>query len=172
MFVISQLKHFSKNEVTSFWVSCFKHENKWYSYDGLSPLFQESILELKTENYNLESQFRKQKSGTLKRTMQITQIMTTYQPYEQSLSVLGESQARVTVLEKELDKANRTIQKSKKAAEVQLLVRDNEVLQSKIRDQEEDFRSQNQTLLTELSKVGNLKYVNFYSTVQVPCWQI
>ena len=67
--------------------------------------------------------------------------MTTYQPYEQSLSVLGESQARVTVLEKELDKANRTIQKSKKAAEVQLLVRDNEVLQSKIRDQEEDFRT-------------------------------
>jgi hypothetical protein len=68
---------------------------------------------------------------------------------------LGEASAKATVLEQELAKAQKVIQKSKKTAEVQGLVRDNESLQRKLVAQEEDFRIQNQTLLNELSKVGN-----------------
>jgi hypothetical protein len=62
--------------------------------------------------------------------------------------------ARVRVLEQDLERAQRTIQKSKKAAEVQLLLQENESLQRKLVSQEEEFRLQNQTLLTELSSVS------------------
>ena len=56
-------------------------------------------------------------------------------------------------LEQELARANKTIQKSKKAVEVQQLLKENQSLNQKLATQDEDFRLQNQTLLQELSKV-------------------
>ena len=67
---------------------------------------------------------------------------------------MGESEAKISVLEKELSKHQRTIQKSKKATEVQMLIQENESLQRKLQSQEDEFRLQNQTLLNELSTVG------------------
>ncbi len=68
---------------------------------------------------------------------------------------LGEATAKVTVLEKELASAQKTIGKSKRAQEVQQLAKENDSLQLKLRSQEDDFRLQNQALLQELSKVGH-----------------
>ena len=68
-------------------------------------------------------------------------------------SALGEAQAKITVYEKELANAQKVITKSKKAQEVQQIIKGNESLQHKLRCQEEEFRIQNQTLLEELSKV-------------------
>ena len=70
-------------------------------------------------------------------------------------TALGEAQAKITVYEKELGSAQKTIGKSKKAQEVQQLYKDNESLQYKLRCTEEEFRMQNQTLLEELSKVSH-----------------
>lgn len=70
-------------------------------------------------------------------------------------TALGEAQAKITVYEKELGSAQKTIGKSKKAQEVQQLYKDNESLQRKLRCTEEEFRMQNQTLLEELSKVSH-----------------
>lgn len=88
---------------------------------------QETLLELKTRNYTLEDQSKKQRSA------------------------LGEAQAKATVLQQELTKAQRTIEKSKKLSEVQKLLNENDNMQRKLLAQEEDFRLQNQTLLNELS---------------------
>ena len=54
-----------------------------------------------------------------------------------------------------MGKAERTIAKSKKATEVQLVLQDNDLLKNKLHSQEEEFREQNQTLLTELSNVSD-----------------
>ena len=66
---------------------------------------------------------------------------------------LGEAQAKVNVYEKELSNAQKIIAKSKKAQEVQQILKDNDSLQNKLHSQEEEFRLQNQTLLEELAKV-------------------
>ena len=71
-------------------------------------------------------------------------------------TALGEAQAKITVYEKQLSSAQKTIGKSKKAQEVQQLYKDNESLQHKLRCTEEEFRMQNQTLLEELSKVSHV----------------
>ena len=55
--------------------------------------------------------------------------------------------------EKELSNAQKIIAKSKKAQEVQQILKDNDSLQNKLHSQEEEFRLQNQTLLEELAKV-------------------
>ena len=55
--------------------------------------------------------------------------------------------------EKELSNAQKVIAKSKKAQEVQQILKDNDSLQNKLHSQEEEFRLQNQTLLEELAKV-------------------
>ena len=67
---------------------------------------------------------------------------------------------QATVLQQELNKAQKTIDKSKKLAEVQRILSENDSLQRKLLAQEEDFRLQNQTLLNELSLVSyiNIKY--------------
>ena len=70
-------------------------------------------------------------------------------------TALGDTSARCSVLEQELGKAQRAIAKSKKATEVQLLMQDNDLLKKKLHSQEEEFRVQNQTLLTELSNVSD-----------------
>ena len=73
--------------------------------------------------------------------------------------------ARCSVLEQELSKAQKTIAKSKKATEVQLLMQEKESVQRKLAAQEDDFRMQNQTLLTELSNV-RLKLLLHRGSVQ------
>merc|ERR1719460_2829835 len=90
---------------------------------------QETLLELKGRNYSLEEQSRKQKNA------------------------LGEAEAKVKVLDQELTKATRVIEKSKKISEVQRLMHDNDVAGRKLISQEEDWRLQNQTLLEELQKL-------------------
>ena len=64
------------------------------------------------------------------------------------------------MLQQELNKAQKTIDKSKKLAEVQRILSENDSLQRKLLAQEEDFRLQNQTLLNELSLVSciSIKY--------------
>jgi len=95
---------------------------------------QETLLELKTRNYTLEDQSKKQRSA------------------------LGEAQAKATVLQQELTKAQRTIERSKKLSDVQKLLQENDNMQRKLLAQEEDFRLQNQTLLNELSLVYFIVY--------------
>jgi hypothetical protein len=48
----------------------------------------------------------------------------------------------------------KSISRSRKAKDIDLLVNENENLQAKLEAQEEDFRLQNQTLLQELSTVS------------------
>ena len=79
-------------------------------------------------------------------------------------SALGDATARCSVLEQELGKAQRTIAKSKRATEVQLLMQDNDSLKKKLHSQEEEFRAQNQTLLTELSNVSCTAFQNSISS--------
>ena len=57
------------------------------------------------------------------------------------------------MLQQELARAQKTIEKSKKISEVQRVLQDNESLQRKLISQEEEFRLQNQTLMTELNLV-------------------
>lgn len=90
---------------------------------------QAHLLELKNQNYALEDKCKKQKNA------------------------LDEANTRTSVLTQELTKSQKIIGKSKKASEVALLIKENENLQKKLQSQEEDFRSQNQSLLEELSKV-------------------
>ena len=63
----------------------------------------------------------------------------------------------MTVLQQELQKSKKTIEKSKKLTEVQKVIIENDNLHKKILAQEEDFRLQNQTLLNELSLVSTLR---------------
>jgi hypothetical protein len=48
----------------------------------------------------------------------------------------------------------KSVSRSRKAKDIDLLVNENENLQAKLEAQEEDFRLQNQTLLQELSTVS------------------
>ena len=76
------------------------------------------MLDLKTRNYTLEDQAKKQRSA------------------------LGDATAKVTVLQQELLKAQKAIDKSKKLTEVQKVINENDNLHKKILAQEEDFRLQ------------------------------
>ena len=107
---------------------CYSEWQKW-AKEVHNIYFKETLLELKTRNYTLEDQSKKQRSA------------------------LGEAQAKATVLQQELTKAQRTIERSKKLSEVQKLLHENDNMQRKLLAQEEDFRLQNQTLLNELSLV-------------------
>ncbi|CAD5123221.1 DgyrCDS11580 [Dimorphilus gyrociliatus] len=55
------------------------------------------------------------------------------------------------VKERDLDKANKIISKSKKSKEVELLIQENNILQKKLGSQEDDFRLQNETIMKELN---------------------
>ena len=101
-------------------------------YGVTGNVFQQTLLELKTRNYTLEDQSRKQRNA------------------------LGDATAKVTVLQQELSKAQKTIEKSRKITEVQKVINENDNLHKKILAQEEDFRLQNQTLLNELSLVSHI----------------
>ncbi|XP_059691299.1 GRIP1-associated protein 1 [Gavia stellata] len=90
---------------------------------------QAQLLELRTENYRLSDELRK--NGA-------------------ELSGLRQ---RVQVLDKDLAKANKALSKSKKAQEVEALLGETRMLQGKLQSQEDDFRLQNSTLLRELAKL-------------------
>ncbi|XP_037335670.2 GRIP1-associated protein 1 isoform X2 [Pungitius pungitius] len=87
------------------------------------------LLELRTQNYQLSDELRKNSTE------------------------LNALRQKHVVLERDFVKAQKAVNKSKKAQEVEALLSENEMLQGKLHSQEEDFRLQNSTLMTELSKL-------------------
>ena len=67
---------------------------------------------------------------------------------------LKNAQIKLGSIEKDYQKAQRTLEKSRKAKDVEMLFAENESLQRKLCSQEEEFRFQNQTLLNELALVS------------------
>ncbi|KAM9207958.1 LOW QUALITY PROTEIN: GRIP1-associated protein 1 [Leptosomus discolor] len=90
---------------------------------------QAQLLELRTENYRLSDELRK--NGA-------------------ELSGLRQ---RVQALDKDLAKANKALSKSKKAQGGGGAAGETRMLQGKLQSQEDDFRLQNSTLLRELAKL-------------------
>ncbi|XP_043829657.1 GRIP1-associated protein 1 isoform X4 [Dromiciops gliroides] len=90
---------------------------------------QAQLLELRTQNYQLSDELRK--NG-----VELTSL-----------------RQRITFLDKEFARAQKALSKSKKAQEVEVLLSENQMLQGKLHSQEDDFRLQNSTLLQELSKL-------------------
>uniref|UniRef100_A0A3B3CUG7 GRIP1 associated protein 1 n=1 Tax=Oryzias melastigma TaxID=30732 RepID=A0A3B3CUG7_ORYME len=90
---------------------------------------QAQLLELRTQNYQLSDDLRKNSAE------------------------LGALRQKNVLLERDFIKAQKALNKSKKAQEVDALLSENEMLQGKLHSQEEDFRLQNSTLMTELSKL-------------------
>ncbi|XP_028266582.1 GRIP1-associated protein 1 isoform X2 [Parambassis ranga] len=90
---------------------------------------QAQLLELRTQNYQLSDDLRKNSA---------------------ELNAVRQKNA---MLERDFVKAQKALNKSKKAQEVDALLSENEMLQGKLHSQEEDFRLQNSTLMTELSKL-------------------
>lgn len=58
-------------------------------------------------------------------------------------------------MEKEYQKVQRALEKSRKAKDVEMLFAENDALQNKLISQEEQFREQNQALLQELANVSD-----------------
>ncbi|XP_062855303.1 GRIP1-associated protein 1 isoform X1 [Trichomycterus rosablanca] len=90
---------------------------------------QAQLLELRTQNYQLSDDLRK------------------------NTAELNNVRQKTLTLEKDYVKAQKALNKSKKAQEVDALLSENEMLQGKLHSQEEDFRLQNSTLMQELSKL-------------------
>ncbi|XP_027866801.1 GRIP1-associated protein 1 isoform X4 [Xiphophorus couchianus] len=90
---------------------------------------QAQLLELRTQNYQLSDDLRKNSAE------------------------LNAVRLKLSVLERDLVKAQKALNKSKKAQEVEALLSENEMLQGKLHSQEDDFRLQNSTLMAELSKL-------------------
>ncbi|XP_072884183.1 GRIP1-associated protein 1-like [Hemitrygon akajei] len=90
---------------------------------------QAQLLELRTRNYQLSDELRKQTAE------------------------MNSLRLKSTNVEKDLAKAQKAVTKSKKAQEVDALLSENEMLQGKLHSQEDDFRLQNSTLMQELSKL-------------------
>ncbi|XP_041860389.1 GRIP1-associated protein 1 isoform X3 [Melanotaenia boesemani] len=90
---------------------------------------QAQLLELRTQNYQLSDDLRKNSAE------------------------LNAVRQKNSALERDFIKAQKALNKSKKAQEVEALLSENEMLQGKLHSQEEDFRLQNSTLMTELSKL-------------------
>ncbi|KAG9332710.1 hypothetical protein JZ751_014809 [Albula glossodonta] len=90
---------------------------------------QAQLLELRTQNYQLSDDLRK------------------------NTAELNAVRQKISTLEKDYIKAQKALSKSKKAQEVDALLSENEMLQGKLHSQEDDFRLQNSTLMQELSKL-------------------
>ena len=90
---------------------------------------QAQIIELRTANYDTEVKYQRQNN---------------------ELEQLREKCAQI---EKELEKSNKIVQKSKNRKEYALLLEENEGLQHRLRDHEEDFKLQNKTLLEEVTRI-------------------
>ena len=76
------------------------------------------------------------------------------------LSELTDTKTRLHALEEENSRYQSLIRSSKKAGELELLIRDNGYLRNKLKDQEEDFRLQNNTLLKELTKARRVFFLS------------
>jgi hypothetical protein len=70
-------------------------------------------------------------------------------------------------MEREYQRVQKSISRSRKAKDIDLLVNENENLQAKLEAQEEDFRLQNQTLLQELSTVSESVACKSYSLTPI-----
>ncbi|XP_065104195.1 GRIP1-associated protein 1 isoform X2 [Paramisgurnus dabryanus] len=90
---------------------------------------QAQLLELRTQNYQLSDELRK------------------------NTAELNSVRQKISTLEKDYVKAQKALNKSKKAQEVDALLSENKMLQGKLHSQEDDFRLQNSTLMQELSKL-------------------
>ncbi|XP_009302042.1 GRIP1-associated protein 1 isoform X1 [Danio rerio] len=90
---------------------------------------QAQLLELRTQNYQLSDELRK------------------------NTAELNSVRQKISNLEKDYVKAQKALNKSKKAQEVDALINENKMLQGKLHSQEDDFRLQNSTLMQELSKL-------------------
>uniref|UniRef100_A0A672QZE8 GRIP1-associated protein 1-like n=1 Tax=Sinocyclocheilus grahami TaxID=75366 RepID=A0A672QZE8_SINGR len=90
---------------------------------------QAQLLELRTQNYQLSDELRK------------------------NTAELNSVRQKTSNLEKDYVKAQKALNKSKKAQEVDALLSENKMLQGKLHSQEDDFRLQNSTLMQELSKL-------------------
>lgn len=90
---------------------------------------QAQLLELRTHNYQLSDDLRK------------------------NTAELNCMCQKTITLERDLIKVQKALSKSKKAQEVDALLSENEMLQGKLHSQEDDFRLQNSTLMQELSKL-------------------
>ncbi|XP_056320009.1 GRIP1-associated protein 1 isoform X2 [Danio aesculapii] len=90
---------------------------------------QAQLLELRTQNYQLSDELRK------------------------NTAELNSVRQKTSNLEKDYVKAQKALNKSKKAQEVDALINENKMLQGKLHSQEDDFRLQNSTLMQELSKL-------------------
>ncbi|KAJ7379419.1 regulation of modification of synaptic structure [Desmophyllum pertusum] len=92
---------------------------------------QTQLIELRTLNYELEANCQRHQA-------EIDQLQEKYGNQE-----------------KELQKANKIINKSKNRKEYAVLLEENENLQRQFQAQEENFKLQNQTLLEEISKLND-----------------
>ncbi|XP_076064867.1 uncharacterized protein LOC143038946 isoform X2 [Oratosquilla oratoria] len=90
---------------------------------------QTQLLELREKNYVLDESLKKHKKE------------------------ISDHQHRIKLLEEENTRQYNSIKASKRTSEIDLLLRDNNHFRNKLRDQEEDFRLQNTTLLQELSRL-------------------
>lgn len=90
---------------------------------------QTQLLDLRTANYTLMEESNRYKN-------------------EAKNTVL-----KLDSLEKEYQKAQRALDKSRKAKDVEMLFAENDSLQNKLISQEEQFREQNQALLQELANL-------------------
>ncbi|XP_016832460.1 GRIP1-associated protein 1 isoform X4 [Cricetulus griseus] len=106
---------------------------------------QTQLLELRTNNYQLSDELRK--NGVVPCYRLRLRFPAFPAPELASL------RQKVAYLDKEFTKAQKALSKSKKAQEVEVLLSENEMLQAKLHSQEEDFRLQNSTLMAEFSKL-------------------
>ncbi|XP_063436616.1 GRIP1-associated protein 1-like isoform X2 [Mytilus trossulus] len=88
---------------------------------------QLQLIDLRTTNYELDGKCKKLERETI------------------ALNEKNET------IDRQLQNANKAIQKSKKAKEVEVLLQESDNLQRKLLSQEDDFRLQNQTLMQELT---------------------
>ncbi|XP_076095187.1 GRIP1-associated protein 1-like isoform X1 [Mytilus galloprovincialis] len=88
---------------------------------------QLQLIDLRTTNYELDGKCKKLERETI---------------------ALNEKNENI---DRQLQNANKAIQKSKKAKEVEVLLQESDNLQRKLLSQEDDFRLQNQTLMQELT---------------------
>ncbi len=76
---------------------------------------------------------------------------------------------RLEQAEKELSKVRGTLEKSRRARDVEQLFAENEALQHKLFSQEEEFRLQNRTLMDELGLVRCIMYIYSILRISATC---
>ena len=109
---------------------------------------QTQLLDLRTANYTLMEESNRYRNGNIQPWwVQLSLCHSLFLLF----SELRNTVAKYESIEKEFQKAQKTLEKSRKARDVEMLFAENESLQRKLLSQEEEFRLQNQTLLNELA---------------------